>query len=200
MNFLAHLYLADNTPDSLIGNMLGDFVTPETELKFSTPIRNGISLHRAVDKFTDHHPIFLRSKGRISDDFRLLKGVMVDIFYDHFLAKNWPDYADIPLEDFAKNVYQTFSAHRDILPARMLRMLPVMIRGNWLVSYREMRGIAWVLKGMSGRLSFPNNLADGIGELRRNYADFDADFRLFFQELRRFVADEKIKSDFGKTD
>ncbi|MEZ4765004.1 MAG: ACP phosphodiesterase [Calditrichia bacterium] len=155
MNYLAHLFLADDTAESRIGNMLGDFVTPETELQFSPEIRKGIALHRAVDKFTDSHPVFLRSKSRISDDFRLLKGIMIDIFYDHFLAKNWENYADQPLELFAEEVYRQFSNHFEMLPPRMQHMMPVMIRGNWLVTYREIRGIAWVLKGMSGRISRP---------------------------------------------
>ncbi len=187
MNFLAHLYLADDTPESVIGNMLGDFVTPETETQYNEAVRQGIALHRAVDKFTDSHPVFLRSKARIAPDYRLLKGIMIDIFYDHFLAKNWGEYAEEPLEAFARRMYRIFSGHFDLLPPRMQHMLPVMIRGNWLVSYREMRGVAWVLKGMSRRLSRKNNLAGGIRELERNYPAFEQDFREFFGELQAFV-------------
>lgn len=191
MNYLAHLFLADDTAESRIGNMLGDFVTPETELQFSPEIRKGIALHRAVDKFTDSHPIFLRSKSRISDDFRLLKGIMIDIFYDHFLAKNWENYADQPLELFAEEVYRQFSDHFEILPPRMQHMMPVMIRGNWLVTYREIRGIAWVLKGMSGRISRPNILHRGIHSLTGKYAEFETDFVEFFAALQQFVRHEK---------
>ena len=191
MNYLAHLFLADDTAESRIGNMLGDFVTPETELQFSPEIRKGIALHRAVDKFTDSHPIFLRSKSRISDDFRLLKGIMIDIFYDHFLAKNWENYADQPLELFAEEVYGQFSNHFEMLPPRMQHMMPVMIRGNWLVTYREIRGIAWVLKGMSGRISRPNILHRGIHSLTGKYAEFETDFVEFFAALQQFVRDAK---------
>ena len=191
MNYLAHLFLADDTAESRIGNMLGDFVTPETELQFSPEIRKGIALHRAVDKFTDSHPIFLRSKSRISDDFRLLKGIMIDIFYDHFLAKNWENYADQPLELFAEEVYHQFSNHFEMLPPRMQHMMPVMIRGNWLVTYREIRGIAWVLKGMSGRISRPNILHRGIHSLTGKYAEFETDFVEFFAALQQFVRDAK---------
>lgn len=191
MNYLAHLFLADDTAESRIGNMLGDFVTPETELQFSPEIRKGIALHRAVDKFTDSHPIFLRSKSRISDDFRLLKGIMIDIFYDHFLAKNWENYADQPLELFAEEVYRQFSNHFEMLPPRMQHMMPVMIRGNWLVTYREIRGIAWVLKGMSGRISRPNILHRGIHSLTGKYAEFETDFVEFFAALQQFVRDAK---------
>ena len=85
MNFLAHLYLADDTPHSLIGNMLGDFVNGDFRSRYNTEICRGILLHRKVDVFTDNHPVFLHSKRRISNEYRLLKGIMVDLFYDHFL-------------------------------------------------------------------------------------------------------------------
>lgn len=189
MNFLAHLYLAEPTAESRIGNMLADFVTPDMDRQFSPEIQKGIAMHRAVDRFTDSHPIVRKSQQRIDNRFRLLKGVMVDIFYDHFLAKNWPKYADMPLEAFAREVYAQFSEFYPILPPRMQRMMPVMIRGNWLVSYRELRGIRWVLKGMSGRLSRPNLLSEGITELEKNYPGLESDFFAFFDELREFTRD-----------
>jgi acyl carrier protein phosphodiesterase len=186
MNFLAHLYLAKPTAESRIGNMLGDFVTPDMDPQFSPEIQKGIAMHRAVDRFTDSHPIVRISQQRIDKRFRHLKGIMVDIFYDHFLAKNWQQYSDVPLEEFAREVYTQFTEHYAILPPKMQRMMPIMIRGNWLVTYRELRGIRWVLKGMSGRLSSPNLLGEGIVELKKNYSELEADFFEFFEELRTF--------------
>lgn len=191
MNFLAHLYLADNTPESLVGNMLADFVDSEFRNHYPEEISRGIVLHRKVDVFADRHPVFRRSKGRIGEEYRHLKGIMVDIFYDHFLAKNWPDYSALPLEDFCDHAYGVFMEYRALAPPRFQRMLPLMIAGNWLLSYRHLEGIARVLTGMSGRLSRKNRLAEGISELRAHYREFEADFREFFPGLVSYVEDVK---------
>lgn len=195
MNFLAHLYLADNTPFSLLGNMLGDFAESNFRERYNEEICRGIVLHRKVDSYTDSHEIFRRSKKRIGERYRLLKGIMVDIFYDHFLARNWDDYSAMSLEDYCDYVYGVFTEYQSLVPPRMQRMLPVMISGNWLLSYRRMEGIAWVLKGMSGRLSRRNNLAEGIEELRNHYDGLESDFREFFPQLIDFA--DSLKRDGG---
>ncbi len=187
MNFLAHLYLADNTPDSIIGNMLGDFVGMDFRETYNAEICRGIIQHRKIDRFTDSHPIFLQSKKRISNDYRLLKGVMVDIFYDHYLAKNWPDYSEVTLEEFCSYVYDIFLDYRPNLPPRLQSMIPIMVAENWLLSYREVEGIASVLNGMSRRISRKNNLANGAEELLKHYREFENDFKTFFPKLIAYV-------------
>jgi acyl carrier protein phosphodiesterase len=191
MNFLAHLYLADDTPYSILGNMLGDFAESDFRERYNEEICRGIILHRKVDIFTDSHEIFLRSKRRVSDEYRLLKGIMIDIFYDHFLAKNWDFYSHTPLEDYSNYVYEIFATHQSLVPLRLQQMLPVMISGNWLLSYREIKEITWVLKGMSGRLSKKNKLAQGIEELQKNYDELENDFRKFFPRLVDYADDLK---------
>lgn len=193
MNFLAHLYLAEPTPASILGNMLGDFVDGEFRQHYSAEICRGILLHRAVDKFTDNHPVFRRSKSRLDGRYRLLKGIVVDVFYDHFLACRWSDYSPQPLEDFCKQVYRIFEAHNHLVPARLQHILPRMISENWLLSYRERDGIARVLKGLSGRLSRPNHLADSIAELDHYYAVLEGDFQEFFPQLVEFARMESMR-------
>lgn len=193
MNFLAHLYLSDNTPYSLLGNMLGDFVNGDFREKYNEEICRGIVLHRKVDIFTDSHEIFQRSKQRISNEYRLLKGIMIDIFYDHFLAKHWEDYSGVPLKEYCDQVYAVFNEYQSIVPPRLQRMLPIMISGNWLLSYRRLEGIEWVLKGMSGRLSRQNKMAEGIGELRNHYEELEEDFREFFPQLIEYA--DSLKQD-----
>jgi acyl carrier protein phosphodiesterase len=168
--------------------MLGDFAESDYRERdyrerYNEEICRGIVLHRKVDIFTDNHETFQRSKRRISNEYRLLKGIMADIFYDHFLAKNWDFYSDTPLEEYCVYVYNIFIAHQSMVPLRLQRMLPIMISGNWLLSYREIEGITWVLKGMSRRLSKRNKLADGIEELQKNYRGLENDFREFFPRL-----------------
>lgn len=194
MNFLAHLYLADETPESIIGNMLGDFINADFRSKYSPEICRGIVMHQKIDQFTDSHPIFLQSRQRIHDDYRHLKGIMIDLFYDHFLAKNWQDYADEPLEDFCDRIYDIFQAHKSLLAPRLQRILPYMIEENWLTSYRGFEGIGWALSGISRRISRKNILASGLGQLEANYEELATDFRAFFPELANY-ANEIILAD-----
>ena len=183
MNYLAHLFLSDGTPESLIGNLLGDFVKGSIEDIYSAEIIKGIYLHRKIDSYTDSHPIFRSSKKLISVDRRRFSGIMIDVFYDHFLAKNWSNYSSITLDDFANRVYQVLQEHKKILPNRLKRILPDMIAYDWLASYKETTAIDRAINGLSYRIKRKNNLFGGVEELFLNYQQLQADFSLFFPEL-----------------
>lgn len=187
MNFLAHLYLADDTPESIVGNMLGDFAKGDIEAQYPPEICRGIVRHRKIDVFTDHHPVFRRSKQRLGEQYRHLKGIMVDIFYDHFLARNWSAYASLPLEEFSAHVYRVLNSYKFMLPSRLHRVLFFMETQNWLVSYRSIKGIERVMQGMSRRLSRKNLLAESVAELQTHYADLESDFGEFFPEVIEYV-------------
>src|SRR6476469_1163611 len=106
MNYLAHLYLADNSPESILGNLLGDFVKCQAAFNiYPIAIKKGIQLHRQVDAYTDSHAVVRESKKLISNINKRYAGIIIDVFYDHFLAKNWLTYSSIPLNEFAANVY-----------------------------------------------------------------------------------------------
>ena len=183
MNFLAHLYLGRHSPDFMIGNLMGDFVKGNDYRRYRQGIQNGILAHRKVDSYTDSHPVFIRSTQRIGNDFHLLKGVIVDVFYDHFLAVHWESYTEIPLNEFAQEVYRNLEDRRELLPSRLQRMLPHMISGNWLVAYSTIEGIQSVMKGMSRRITRENRLAESVGVLQKKYSEFEQDFAEFFPEL-----------------
>ena len=106
MNYLAHLFLSEGTPESLIGNLLGDFVKGTAVNLYSEEIRKGIDLHRKVDSYTDSHAIVRSSKSLVSSHRRRFAGVLIDVFYDHFLVKNWLEYSEIPVPDFSLDVYK----------------------------------------------------------------------------------------------
>src|SRR5688500_10815365 len=138
MNFLAHLYLSEKNPQIMVGNFLGDFVRGRNLLeRFEEDIVTGIELHRDIDAFTDTHPIVATSKKRLREKYRHYAGVIVDIFYDHFLAKNWSAYHEESLRDFAANAYRIIEQHMEILPPDARHMLPYMINGNWLLNYAK---------------------------------------------------------------
>ncbi len=183
MNYLAHLFLSDGTPESLIGNLLGDFVKGSIENIYSTQIIKGIYLHRKIDCFTDSHPIFRSSKRLISLNRRKFSGMMIDVFYDHFLAKNWSEYSNIGLNDFTNSVYQVLQENKNLLPERLKSILPDMIANDWLASYRETSTINRAINGLSRRIKRENNLLGGVEELFLNYQQLQVDFSKFFPEL-----------------
>ena len=124
MNFLAHIYLSDHNDDLAVGNFIADSVRGKDYLNFPAQIQKGILLHRAIDTFTDAHPIFRQSTKRLHSRYSHYSGVIVDIFYDHFLAKNWDIYCEIPLENFVAHFYKVLQSHHDILPARIQNLMP----------------------------------------------------------------------------
>ena len=183
MNYLAHLFLSEGTPESLIGNLLGDFVKGSIKNIYSKEIIKGINLHRKIDSFTDSHPIFRSSKRLISLNRRRFSGMMIDVFYDHFLAKNWSEYSNIALSDFTNRVYQVLQENKSILPERLKNILPDMITNDWLKSYQDSNVIDRAINGISRRIKRKNNLCGGVEELLLNYQQLQADFSLFFPEL-----------------
>ncbi|MEA5597676.1 ACP phosphodiesterase [Rivularia sp. UHCC 0363] len=182
MNYLAHLFLSEGTTESLIGNLLGDFVKGSIDI-YSQGIIKGIYLHRKIDTYTDSHPVFRSSKRLISVNRSRFSGIMIDVFYDHFLAKSWLDYSSISLSDFTNNVYQVLQQSKSILPERLKRILPDMITYDWLGSYKENSTIDQAINEISRRIKRKNNLSGGVEELFLNYQQLQTDFSKFFPEL-----------------
>lgn len=184
MNFLAHLYLSGDNPKLMVGNFIGDFVKGKNALgNFDTEIVRGIELHRSIDEFTDKHPIVSESKRRLREKYRHYSGVIVDVFYDHFLANNWTDYHDAPLPTYAAKSYQIIEDHYSILPAEVKNMFPHMKRGNWLLGYSFVEGIHRALSGMASRTTFVSRMEHASGDLVTHYDAFEKEFSEFFPEL-----------------
>lgn len=189
MNFLAHAFLSGNNEKILVGNFIGDFVKGKNvHEQFDTEIALGISLHRHIDSYTDTHPVVRESKDKLRDKYRHYAAVIVDIFYDHFLAKNWPQFHDQPLATFARYVYQTMDAYRDVVPEEVNYFLPYMVRDNWLVNYASTEGIHRSLAGMSRRTKFNSRMEEAVIDLKRHYDSFEKEFLLFFPQLQQDVA------------
>lgn len=187
MNYLAHLFLAKDTPESLIGNLLGDFTKGSVECLYTAEIRKGIELHRRVDTYTDAHHIFRASKRLIAKQRRRLSGIMIDVFYDHFLARHWSEYSDVPLDDFSSRVYKILADNQAILPESLRLIIPRMKAYDLLGSYKEIQGIDTALKRIATRIKWQNNLGDGIEDLLANYQQIEADFCAFFPEVRNYA-------------
>ena len=184
MNFLAHIYLSKDHPKIMVGNFIGDFVKGKHfSEQFEPDIAKGIELHRAIDEFTDHHPIVHQSKTRLRLKYRHYAGVIVDIFYDHFLSKYWRDYHVLPLTEFAANTYATLKDYYSILPEDVKTMLPYMIKDNWLVNYGHLNGIGQALRGISRRTRYDSKMNESVHELEEFYEEFKTEFQSFFLDL-----------------
>jgi acyl carrier protein phosphodiesterase len=193
MNFLAHTFLSRHNNEWMIGNFIADNVKGKKYLEYTTKISEGILMHRAIDDFTDHHPDILHSKNILRPKHGLYSGVIVDIFCDHFLAKNWSDYSNEKLDDFIQNAYHVFQLYESILPERNKNILKYMIAHNWLLSYANPDGINRALSGMAKRSKYPSHMDEAINDLLKYYSDFENDFKSFFPQLEKFVV-EKFKS------
>ncbi len=190
MNFLAHLYLSGNEAKIMVGNFIGDFVKGKNLLaRYEPEIAKGIELHRAIDYFTDLHPTVRQSKNRLRPKYRHYSGIIVDIFYDHFLARNWDQYSDVLLPDYAEQVYKVIHQHEAILPEEVKYMLPYMTRGNWLVNYAKLEGIEKALSGMTRRTTYESRMNESIEDLKSSYEEFGNEFELFFPELRKWAVE-----------
>jgi acyl carrier protein phosphodiesterase len=198
MNYLAHAFLSRSSPDLLIGGLLGDFVKGRERLQqYSLAVREGIRLHRAIDRYTDAHAIVRASCALISPARRRFAGILVDVFYDHFLARHWLRYADLPLETFTQQVYATLLPHAPSYPERLQRILPRMAADDWLASYAETESVDAALRGIARRFQrFPRAavLKDGVQELLVNYEALEQHFLVFFPELLGFAENEQGNS------
>jgi acyl carrier protein phosphodiesterase len=192
MNFLAHLYLSKNNKNILIGNFIADAVKGKKYQNYPEEIKIGILLHRAIDNFTDKHAIVKKSKQRLHQRYRHYDGVIIDILYDHFLAKNWSKYSNINLNDYANSIYILLTNQFNILPKKAQNMLPYMIENNWLVSYASIKGIGQILSGMNNRTKGVSKMNLAIEDLQLHYSEFEEDFTLFFDELIEY-SNQKTK-------
>ena len=190
MNYLAHLYLAGDDPQAQVGQVLADFVASREIDGFAPGIRAGIRAHQRIDVFTDAHPIVQAARARMSPPYRRYGNILLDLFFDHFLAKKWDRYGgDISLEEFARRSYCNLEAHRDVYPGRFQRVVFFMRQGDWLGSYREVGNIDRALKGISRRLTRSNPLGDAVAVLRTQYKELEGDFTGFFPELEAYVSE-----------
>jgi acyl carrier protein phosphodiesterase len=188
MNFLAHIYLSNDDPKIMVGNFIGDFVKGKHFYdQFEPKIVKGIELHRAIDEFTDRHPVVLQSKIRLRPKYRHYAGVIVDIFYDHFLSKYWRNYHTLPLTEFAANTYSALKDHYPILPDNVKSILPYMIKDNWLVNYGHLNGIGQALRGISRRTRYDSKMNESIHELEKFYEEFKTEFQAFFLDLKSYA-------------
>ena len=185
MNYLAHLYLSADEGPIRLGNFMADSIRGQQYKTYPTAIQLGILLHRHIDSFTDQHPIYRQSKHRLHVRYGHYSGVIMDIFYDHFLASRWHEFHPQPLADYAASFYEYLRTHTAWLPEKVLQMLPFMIGRNWLMMYTTVEGIDQIMMQMNHRTQQRVPMHEAGNELRQYYTEFNEEFGRFFEELRQ---------------
>ncbi len=184
MNFLGHFYLSHHDSDLLIGNFIADFVKGKKYKDYPSKISEGIMMHRHIDQFTDSHELVRQGRQRLFDKYRHFSGVIIDMYYDHFLANLWENYSDKSLLSFSGAIYQTIESNFQVLPAKSQYMFPFMKKRNWLLSYATTDGIGQALTGMSKRINHDSKLEESISELLEYYELFKEEFQQFIIEVK----------------
>ena len=169
---------------------MGDFVKGPLDGRHGPALSAALALHRRIDSYTDAHPTVGASRARISPLRRRFAGILVDVFYDHFLARHLDDYSPVPLGQFTARVYWILSAHSNRLPERLSHIAPRMAQADWLASYRHLEAVGEALDRVAQRLKRGNPLLGSTDELVSNYAALEEDFRLFFPDVIRFASTE----------
>jgi len=187
MNFLAHIYLSGNNEDLIFGNFIADAVKGKAVENYRMSIQEGIRLHRDIDNFTDKHHIFKKSRQRLMDKYHKFSGVIVDMYYDHFLAANWQEYSTENLDIFVDNAYKILKRNFFLLPSRYKMILPFMISSNWLVNYAQFNRLQNNFERMAKRTTFESGMENAVFDLKKDYNQYNQEFREFFPEIIRFV-------------
>ena len=186
MNYLAHAWLARHSDDAILGALLGDFVFGQSNLPAWPPaIRAEIVHHRRIDQYTDAHPAVAAARGLFEDaGLRRYAGIVLDVYFDHCLARGWARWNDSPLGDFTARVYRVLHDHRDELPKRLQTISPRMAAHDWLGSYAQRGNVDHAVRGIATRLSRNGDkLVACLDVLRAEEAQADAAFEAFFPEL-----------------
>ncbi|MEX0775910.1 MAG: ACP phosphodiesterase [Phycisphaeraceae bacterium] len=195
MNFLAHLFLAGDSPQARVGSILPDLARPRPVVaQLPHTMAQAVYQHRLIDRFTDAHPIVARSKQRIRQRHGHFSAILIDVYYDHFLARDWRLHSDVPLRDFIAGAYADLAGQHAAMPASMAPIIQRMIAQDWLGCYTSVEGMAVCLRRMSHRLSQrlgrEVKLEHAVADLCEQGQALGEDFRAFFPQLRAAVASE----------
>lgn len=187
MNFLAHAYLATQDEALIVGGVIGDWIKGYLPGVLPADLARGVAMHRAIDAHAETCPAFQTSRQRVMAPRRRYAGILVDMFYDHLLARDWRQYHAQPLHEFCRAVYAGLAARRQDLPAGLIPHLALMAEEDWLGSYASISGLSAVLARMSRRARHGAPLLGGEAELLENLEGFEADFQAWHHEAQSFV-------------
>jgi acyl carrier protein phosphodiesterase len=187
MNFLAHLLLTHTNEDWMIGNMIADFISNRDLQDLKPEVREGVMIHRKIDTFTDTHDSVRESIKRLHPIFHKYSPVVVDIYYDYFLSKNWRRYSPLPMEDFSLKIYDTFNSRMEEVPDMMKPRLKSMISHNFLENYATKTGIQFTFNKFQERVKFPVSFEQASDIMMVYEDEFNDEFNTFFPEIKKYI-------------
>ena len=192
MNWLAHVFLSKPNLDFQLGNLLTDRLTL-SELQGHTPdFQAGVKCHRAIDKFTDSHPVVTKSKARLFPKYRHFSSVLIDVYYDYILVKNWEQYTNTPYRAYVDQFYKNLESHNLDLSPKGQTLLENIVLYDILGRYDKIEAVTKALERISMRLKKKKYLdfTDGASSLMEHYEAFEEEFLQFFPELQKHVVEE----------
>jgi acyl carrier protein phosphodiesterase len=190
MNFLAHIYLSGENELFKIGNFIGDWVKGNEYKKFPEDIQKGILLHRSIDYYTDNHPVVRSSKNRFIEHYHKYAGIIIDVCYDHYLAKDWDTFSSIPLYEFNNSMKNSLLEYIHCFPADLQDFIPKFMNFGWMDLYASVDGIEKVLRGMVKHTSLPDKTDEAIRIFKDNYSDFRMEFYDYFPQLIDYIEEK----------
>ena len=183
MNYLAHVYLSGNNKDIAIGNFIADSVKGNNYKKFNIKWQKGIILHRFIDSYTDSHKVFKEHSKLFFNSHRHYSRVLIDIFYDHFLAKNWKKYSLTSLVSFELNFYKTLKENLNKMPRDISNKINFFINQNLFTKYSSIDGLIYILEKMDGKTVYESNLVTSIDKFISFSPKMELQFFIFFEEM-----------------
>ncbi|WP_207063553.1 ACP phosphodiesterase [Motiliproteus sp. SC1-56] len=191
MNFLAHLFLAEDNARARVANLMGDFVRGPINPGWPAWMRQGVELHRRIDAFTDQHPRVQRSRDRFSRRRRRYAGIVLDICFDHYLSVHWARFSDRSRKAFIHQCYDELRAYHEHLPAQMAKVTERLVAQDWLGAYADPQLIVHTLDRVARRLRRPEPMLGAGEEFLQRYAELEEDFLTFFPELCTWAEDQR---------
>ncbi len=189
VNILAHLYLSGDSDDIKIGNFIGDYVKGHDYQNYPALVRKGIILHRHIDTYTDQHPIVSKAKTRLADQYHKYAGIIIDIFFDHYLSRDWTFFSSTPLKKYIDQTNELLMNNYEMMPPRVQSFLPKLVNNRWMEKYNTIKGIEGVLVRMAKNTTLPEISPYAINILKKYYDTFNDEFYSYFEQLMKFVTE-----------
>lgn len=183
MNYLAHSFLSFNNEPVIVGNFIADHIKLSQTDSLPELIRKGVLIHRKIDSITDSHPLFVRNKRHFYNGFERYSGVLLDIYFDYLLAKNFHLFSDAGLEAYTQNIYQVLNNNRQYLPNSSERFLQYVLKNNTFFEYSKIEGIELVLKHLSYRINHGVWLNESLPIFLEQENKIEVDFKDFMGDL-----------------
>lgn len=194
MNYFAHLYLAQPTSDSFLGNLLGDFRKGTNVTTYPIAVQAGLKNHIMVDNYTDNHRLIKDAKKLFSRETRRFSGVALDVLFDHYLINDWQQYHTTDFEVFKRDCYRLLASRLGVMPEPMHRVMTSVIERDWFAHYATQAGTLQAIENIAKRIRFPNRFASISEEVAYNDKELKQRFREFFPQLVEEVHRQGIET------